>query len=315
MTKSLAALLCVSATWASAQEPEMCPPILRAQWEAKRKAILEAKKGDKDYLPRPFPETEEDFRADLRYSFFKLFYPRTKDPEKARPWHRELFQRLKDNSFDLQVVPVTVWAGPPCENLAFSVRVFRKPAPGKARFNPGDLLAAIEMGRHGEIGVVQVTTPQGYPKDMVVKIPRPEDRLSHSPQDPSLLQHVVEERLGMEGVSILGYVAAIWYDGGCPVNWPCILFESAGKRYLFAKSPDPKFDVVFLLEREPRLMLRKQFLALGGPMDADQARRAFLVIREQTGRQVLSWGYDHEGNELMALVSYFKPGELPTPKP
>ncbi len=308
MRKTSVFLISVVAVTAGAQQPEMCPAVLSKQWEAKKLAVVKAKRGDKLYLPKPFPKTLEDFRADVRYSFFKNFYPVAKRAEEALKCHQELFQRLKDGTFELEVIPVTSWSGSACERKLYAVRVYRQAAPPGAPLTPERLLAIFGMHETGEVGSLSVVDPGAFPPELRQGLPSVRQRLEVFPGDPSTLEERVQQRFGVVAKA-LGYVQATWFAGHCPVFDPCVLLEGQGKRYLYSPHWDPNLETVFILEREPKLMTLRAFEQLGGPRGPDQGHRAFLRLREQTGytQQVLFWGFDPEGNQLLNMVHVLEP--------
>lgn len=305
--KTAALLLSVFATSALAQQPNMCPPPLAKQWAAKRQAVLDAKRGDNLYLPKPFPKTLDDFRADVRYSFFKQFYPVAKKAEEAMRQHQELFQRLKDDTFDLEIIPVTKWAGSGCEERVYALRIYRRAESPKTPLSAERLLAIVGMHETGEVASVVVLAPEALPKEWQQGLPSVRERLELFPSDPRTLESRVGQRFGV-AAKALGYVSAIWFGGYCAEFCPCVLLEGEGKRYLYSPHWNPNLETLFVLEPEPKLLALTNFEQLGGPRGPDQGRRAFFKLREETGYdQVLFWGYDAEGNQLLAMVHRLQP--------
>lgn len=288
-------------TIALAQQPDLCPPPMAREWAARREAILKAKKGDKEYLPRPFPKTQEDFRQDVRYGFFKHFYPIAKRPEEAREKDRELFAALLEDNFDLQVIPVLNWGWGPCQEKNYLVRVFRKAGPVESRFSAENFLASMRLHETGELGGYTFFPKMSGPFAEKASPMSLADRLNLWPPDPREVEPRIKQRFGVAGRAV-AYVSVMLWSGACDVVAPCVFLESGGERFLYVPSHLPQADMERLikLDSEPQLMTLEEIRALGG--EHHDSMKASRTVFQQTGKWPVPWGYDPQGKPLFILL-------------
>lgn len=284
-----------------AQEPDICPPPVAQDWAVRRAAILKARRGDKDYLPKPFPKTVEEFKADIRYSFFKNFYPRAKSKEEARPEHRDLFHALWDNDFAVEIIPVINWWAATCEERRYWVRVYRKPPGAEGGPSPENFLASMAVHEYGEVGSVGKFPLEGGPASAGQEVSLA-DRLATWSQDLRQEETWVAERFGVGGRA-LGYVAVALPGHDCWVINPCVLLESEGVRYLYLKHWLAERERLYRIDPNPRVMKEEELREWGkGSTIPFDPMLAAQRLHEKTGRWPVPWGADSRGKMQFILL-------------
>lgn len=301
MDRTAGFLVLLMAASALAQQPDICPPPMAQKWAQQRAAILKAKKGDKHYLPKPFPKSVEDFKADIRYSFFKNFYPWAKGKEHARPEHRDLFDALWDNDFDVEIIPVINWRAATCEQKYYWARVYRKLPGAEGRPWPENFLASMEVHEYGEVGAVL-----RFPNETGPGIPGQEvtlaDRLAVWPNDFRQEEAWVTKRFGLRGRA-LAYVAVVLPGYDCSVVNPCVLLESEGVRYLYLKHWLLEWERLYRIDPNPRLMKEQELHEFGkGATVPFDPMLAAQRLHEKTGRWPVPWGADSRGSMQYILL-------------
>lgn len=298
---------CLVAVSAFGQQPDYCPPPMAKEWAAKKTAILKARKGEKHYLPKPFPKTEEDFRVDVRYSWFKWFYPFAKKESDVRAEDREIFSALITNAFDVEIIPVINWRGTICQDKLYLVRLYRQAAPTQPRFAPENFLASIRLDETGEVaGYAYFPKELGFLGQKGNRTTL-EDRLKLWPQDFREHEGRVKQKFGLDARAV-GYVAIVLPGDYCDVINPCVLLDVQGQRYLYLVHWIPERERLYKLDANPRLVTREEVEALGG--ERPDPSVVFHKLFQQTGRWPAPWGYDSRGKPLLILLEEGVPPRL-----
>jgi len=187
---------------------------LERVWEAQERAVREARPGDRDYVPRPFPQGRREVVEDFLYGYFHRFHA---SPRSVESEERETYRDLRHGRARFEVERVETWSPSRCSRIArwpfhYLVRVYDARGREASR---GSVAPSGEIGMYGRL------------TDRIRPLPLPRE-----------LNRVLGERYGLEmGVQRAQLVTLGGLPSQCSVLQPCIAFRANGHTYVMETGP------------------------------------------------------------------------------